>query len=71
MNAVLKDIMREDLIAAKQDGAEEERNATAESMINDGLPGEMITKYSRLGRHDIVVIAKRMNRIVSWGDSRE
>ena len=71
MNAVLKDIMREDLIAAKQDGAEEERNATAESMINDGLPGEMITKYSRLGRHDIDVIAKRMNRIVSWGDSRE
>ena len=74
MNGVLREIMREDM---REEFVEAERKATsatlssvAERMINDGLPGEMITKYSRLGRHDIDVIAKRMNRIVSWGDNR-
>ena len=70
MNAVLKDIMREDLIAAKQDGAEEERNAMTERLIDLGSDGATISKVTGYDRTRIDRIAARMNRIVSWGDNR-
>lgn len=67
MNAVLKDIMREDLMEA----AEQERNATAERLINFDSDGLTIAAATGYDRTRIDRIAARMNRIVSWGDSRE
>ena len=67
MTGVLRDIMKDEIYAAEERAADHMLHTVAEDMIRDGLPGDMIAKYSRLGRQDIDVMAMRMNRTVSWG----
>ena len=77
MSGVLMDIMKEDFDKVRLEGIREgAREATAsalasvaEDMINDDQPGELIAKYSHLGRQEIDVIAKRMNHPVVWRDN--
>ena len=61
----LETVRRESL----RDGADNERRATAERMIQAGKPGGEISMFTNLGRSDIDVIAKRLNRTVSWGET--
>ena len=68
-NAVLS-IFKDRIEDVRREGAADAYRTMAERMISDGLPGDMIAKYSQLGRHDIDVIAKRLNRTVSWGEVR-
>ena len=51
-------------------GADSAFQTVAESMIADGVMGEMITKYSHLDRDTIDSIARSLNRTVSWNEAR-
>ena len=68
-NAVLS-IFQDRIDQRVEDGKRDAYCTVAERMISDGLPGDMIAKYSQLGRHDIDVIAARLNRTVTWGEAR-
>ena len=58
--------IREGIQKGRAEGVTEGRKVTAEEMIRDGLPGNMIAKYSHLGRKDIDLIAAGLNRTVAW-----
>ena len=66
-------IKREGIREGRQEGIREGTadafNAVAERMINAGKAGDEIRMFTNLGRQDIDVIAKRLNRTVSWEDT--
>ena len=68
-NAVLS-IFKDRIEDVRREGAADAYRTMAERMINAELPGDMISMLTQLGRHDIDVIAKRLNRTVSWDEVR-
>ena len=65
---------REGILEGLRDGLEQgekngEANAyrmMAERMIQDNMPGDKISLFTNLGRHDIDVIARSLNHTVNW-----
>ena len=50
-------------------GADNAFQKVAESMIADGVMGDLIRKYSHLDRDTIDSIARSLNRTVSWNEA--
>ena len=50
-------------------GADNAFQKVAESMIADGVMGDLIKKYSHLDRDTIDAIAHSLNRTVSWNEA--
>ena len=64
-----EDGRQEGLREGLRDGADNAFRTMAERMIQAGKPGGEISMFTNLGRSDIDVIAKRLNRTVSWGEA--
>ena len=65
----LRDGRREGRREGLRDGADNAFKTMAERMIQAGKPGGEISLFTNLGRSDIDIIAKRLNRTVSWGET--
>ena len=65
----MREGMREGLQQGEKNGEANAYRAMAERMINAGKAGDEIQMFTNLGRQDIDVIAKRLNRTVSWKDT--
>ena len=61
--------IREGLQQGEKNGEANAYRVMAERMIKDDMPGDKIALFTNLGRQDIDVIAKRLNRTVSWKDT--
>ena len=61
--------IREGLQQGEKNGEANAYRVMAERMISAGKPGDEIALFTNLGRQDIDVIAKRLNRTVSWKDT--
>ena len=69
MQAGMQAGMQEGLQQGEKNGEANAYRVMAERMISAGKPGDEIRMFTNLGRQDIDVIAKRLNRTVSWKDA--